>query len=75
MDYRLTGANMNQEDLPWWAVSILGWMAMVKALQESAMKGWAEATKVKLEYEPPHKIYEFYKHYCAASERESRSAG
>lgn len=34
MQFRLCGANVNQDDLPWWGLHILNWIGMVKSISE-----------------------------------------
>lgn len=70
----MTGIHINQEDLPWWVVGVLGWLSMVQALQQSYMDGWPERTRAFLRQFPPERIYDLYSEYANAVERERRDA-
>jgi hypothetical protein len=64
MDCKLVGANINQDDLPWWAVAILGWIAMVKSMRSftggKQAAGRKEALELVIKSGNPHKIYKLY---------------
>ena len=53
---RLTGIVINQPDLPWWAVGILNWLAMVHAIQQATGESgvYRETLKQCLEHGAPY---------------------
>lgn len=63
LDTRLTGIKFDQDDMPWWATAILGWLAMVKTMQESHEPAWRDSLKMHLEIYPPTIIYKLYDDY------------
>jgi hypothetical protein len=74
MDNKLIGLNINQEDYPWWYTAILGWLGMVKQIQEcpgNRGQGFRDSLKVIVEKrdgrpERVYKLYDSYKLYAEA---------
>lgn len=71
LDARLSGVTFQQEDWPWWATAILGWLGMVRAVQQSSWEkadGYRTLLESRLEREPPGFVYKFYRDFCALYE-------
>lgn len=68
----MTGLNINQPDLPWWAVAVMNWLMMVKSIGSSSKGAWLDMLDVHLERYPPEKIYDLYKTYVEAVKAEMR---
>jgi hypothetical protein len=67
LDYRLTGININQDDLPWWAYQILVWISMVHAVFNCpGENGSAHRAGMKriVEKGRPDEVYKAYESYC-----------
>ena len=71
MDNKLLGLNINQDDYPWWYTQILGWLGMVKQINDCPGKQ-AETYRASVTRiiesrdgrpEEIYKLYESYKTY------------
>lgn len=66
MQYKLSGVNVNQEDLPWWYTEILNWLAMVSSIQQCpGDNGPAHRANMKhtLKRGNPNDVYKLYESY------------
>jgi hypothetical protein len=67
LDYKLSGININQDDLPWWAYAILVWMSMVNAMFNCpGDRGPAHRASIRriLDRGNPNEVYKAYESYC-----------
>lgn len=71
MDNKLLGLNINQDDYPWWYTHILGWLGMVKQINDCPGEN-AEYYRTQVTHivehrdgrpEAIYKLYDQYKTY------------
>jgi hypothetical protein len=74
LDTRYSGVHFDQPDMPWWAVAVLGWLGIVKAIQEGygeVGEGYRKALDLLLEQGNPQKVYRLYEDYVTAMKAEA----